>query len=129
MLCCAQSLQSCPALFDLWTVACQALLSMGFSRQEYWSGFPCPPPENLPNPGIELTSPASPALQAGSLPIVPTGKAISTLSPSTPCPPPPQTLFPLVLGNRMWRSKPPDLSPDYLHKACNWSVTNCTQAS
>ena len=35
----------------LWTVACQAPLSMGFSRQEYWSGFPCPPPESLPHQG------------------------------------------------------------------------------
>ena len=35
----------------LWTVACQAPLSMGFSRQEHWSRFPCPPPRNLPNPG------------------------------------------------------------------------------
>ena len=43
----------------LWTVACQAPLSLGFSRQEYWSGLPCPPPGDLPNPGIE---PASPAL-------------------------------------------------------------------
>ena len=44
-----------------WTVALQASLSMGFSRQEYWSGLPCPPPGDLPNPGIEpavLTSPA-----------------------------------------------------------------------
>ena len=45
----------------LWTVAHQAPLSMGFSRQEYWSGLPCPPPGNFPNPGIEPTSPASPA--------------------------------------------------------------------
>ena len=48
-----------------WTVACQALLFMGFSRQEYWSGLPFPPPGDLPNPGIE---PKPPALQAGSLP-------------------------------------------------------------
>ena len=39
-----------------WTVAHQAHLSMGFSRQEYWSGFPCPPPGHLPNPGIQPTS-------------------------------------------------------------------------
>ena len=50
----------------LWTVAHQAPLSMGFSRQEYWGGFPCPPPGDLPNPGIE---PGSPALQADSLPL------------------------------------------------------------
>ena len=40
----------------LWTVACQGPLSMGFSRQEYWSGFPCPPPRELPDPGTEPTS-------------------------------------------------------------------------
>ena len=48
-----------------WTVACQAPLSMEFSRQEYWSGLPCPPPGDLPDPGIK---PQSPALQADSLP-------------------------------------------------------------
>ena len=40
----------------LWTVAHQATLSMGFSRQEYWSGLPCPPPGDLPDLGTELTS-------------------------------------------------------------------------
>ena len=49
-----------------WIVARQAPLSMGLSRQEYWSGWPCPPPDHLPNPGIELTSPA---LQVDSLPL------------------------------------------------------------
>ena len=44
------------------TVACQASLSMGFSRQEYWSGLPFPPPGDLPDSGIELVSPVSPAL-------------------------------------------------------------------
>ena len=48
-----------------WTVAHQAPLSMGFSRQEYWSGLPFPSPGDLPNPGIE---PRSPALQADALP-------------------------------------------------------------
>ena len=52
-----------------WTVARQAPLSMGFSRQEYWSGLPCPPPGDLPDPGIEPQSPASPASQADSLPL------------------------------------------------------------
>ena len=55
----------CPTLMTLWTVACQAPLSMGFSRQGYWSGLPFPSPGNLPNPGIE---PGSPALQVDSLP-------------------------------------------------------------
>ena len=58
----------------LWTVACQAPLSMGFSRQEYWSRLPCPPPEDLPDPGIEPSSLTSPAWQADSLPPVPPGK-------------------------------------------------------
>ena len=49
----------------LWTVAHQTPLSMGFSRQEYWSGLQCPPPVDLPNAGIKLTCLMSPAL-AGS---------------------------------------------------------------
>ena len=49
----------------LWTVACQAPLSMGFPRQAYWSGLPCTSTRDLPDPGIE---PSSPALQANSLP-------------------------------------------------------------
>ena len=49
----------------LWTVAHQASLFMGFPRQEYWSGLPCPPPGNLPNPGIKPTSLMSPALAGG----------------------------------------------------------------
>ena len=52
-----------------WTVARQAPLSMGFSRQEYWSGVPCLPPEDLPNPGVEPESLTSPALQVDSLPL------------------------------------------------------------
>ena len=49
----------------LWAVACQAPLSMGFSRQEYWSVLPLPSPGDLPDPGIE---PGSRALQEDSLP-------------------------------------------------------------
>ena len=45
-----------------WTVTRQASLSMGFSRQEYWSGLSCPPPGDLPDPGIEPMSLTSPAL-------------------------------------------------------------------
>ena len=45
-----------------WTVAPQAPLSMGFSRQEYWRGLPCPPPGDLPDPGIESASLTSPLL-------------------------------------------------------------------
>ena len=56
--------KSCPTPATPWTVACQAPLSMGFSRQEYWSGLPFPSPGDLPNPGIK---PRSPALQSDSL--------------------------------------------------------------
>ena len=58
----AQLLQSCWTLCDLWTIASQAPLSTGFSRQEYWSGLPYLPPGDLPDPGIEPTSLVSPAL-------------------------------------------------------------------
>ena len=54
-----------------WTVARQAPLSTGFFKQEYWSGQPCPPPEDLPGPGIK---PGSPALQADPLPLELPGK-------------------------------------------------------
>ena len=60
-----------------WTVACQALLSMRFSRQEHWSGLPFPSPGDLPNPGIK---PRSPALQADSLPTELRGKPIFSLT-------------------------------------------------
>ena len=56
-----------------WTVDCQAPLTIGFSRQGYWSGLPFPSPEGLPDPGIE---PRSPALQAVSLPSEPPGKPL-----------------------------------------------------
>ena len=56
--------KSCPTLMTPWTVACQAPLSMGFFRQEYWSGLPFPSLGDLPNRGIETESPA---LQADSL--------------------------------------------------------------
>ena len=55
----------------LWTVACQAPQSMGFFRQEYWRGLPCPPSGPLPTPGIKPESPVSPALQADSFPAEP----------------------------------------------------------
>ena len=54
-----------------WTVAYQAPPSMGFSRQEYWSGLPFPSPGDLPNPGIE---PRSPTLEADALTSEPRGK-------------------------------------------------------
>ena len=62
MLSCFGHVQLCATL---WTVAHQAPLSMGFSGQECWSGSPCPPPGNLPDPGIETVSLTSPALAGG----------------------------------------------------------------
>ena len=62
--------QSCLTLCDLWTVVNQAPPSMGFSRQEYWSGLPLPSPGDLPDPGIE---PGPPTLQTDSLPSEPPG--------------------------------------------------------
>ena len=59
--------QLCLTLCDPVDCACQAPLFMEFPRQEYCSALPFPPSEDLPDPGIELTSPASPALQADSL--------------------------------------------------------------
>ena len=56
--------QSCRLFTTAWIVAHQALMSMGFSRQEYWSGLPFPSSGDFPDPGIE---PRSPALQADSL--------------------------------------------------------------
>jgi len=59
----------------LWTVACQAPLPVGFSRQEYWSGLPFPSPGDLSDPGIKLWSPA---LQVDSLSSEPAGKSNET---------------------------------------------------
>ena len=58
----------------LWTTVCQAPLSMGFSRQEYWSGLPCPPSGDLPNPGIVF-----PVLEVGFIPLAPPGKSFGTI--------------------------------------------------
>ena len=58
-----------------WTVACQAPLSMEFSRQEYWSWLPGPPAGDLLNSGIKPASPVAPALQADSLPLSQWGSA------------------------------------------------------
>ena len=63
---CVLSCFSCVQLFMTpWTVVHQAPLSMGFSREEYWSGWPCPPPGDLPHPGIEPVSLMPPALAGG----------------------------------------------------------------
>ena len=62
-----------------WTVAHQAPLSMGFSKQEYWSGFPCPPPGDLPDPEIEPVSPVAPALVGRFFTTEPPGKPNITI--------------------------------------------------
>ena len=71
-MCCTQSRLT---LCHPWTIACEAPLPKGFSRQEHWSGLPCPPPGDLPNSGIE---PRSPTLQVDSLPSEPPGKPKNT---------------------------------------------------
>ena len=64
-------------LFDTpWTAAHQAPLSMGYPMQEHWSGLPFPPPGDLPDPGIKLTSPVSPALAAGFFATAPPRKTL-----------------------------------------------------
>ena len=102
--------KSCLTLVTPWTVACQAPLSKGFSRQEYWSVLPFPSPGDPPDPGIE---PGSSALQADSLPTELQVKPICTieskyvhggtirdklLSMSDEC----EILLPLLL-NRDWK--------------------------
>ena len=71
---CAQSLSWVWLFATPWTVALQAPLSMGFSRQEYWSGLPFPPPGDLPNTETEPASVASLALAGGFFTTVPPGK-------------------------------------------------------
>ena len=69
----AQSLNHVQLFTTPWTVARQALLSMGFPRLEYWNGLPFPSPGDLPNSGIELTSLMAPALAGGFFTTVPPG--------------------------------------------------------
>ena len=71
MFTCVKSLSRVRLFAIPWTVARQAPLSMGFSKQEYWSGLPFPFPGDLPNPGIK---PGSPVLQADALSSEPPGK-------------------------------------------------------
>ena len=79
------TIETCAQLFRrLWlfetphNVARQAPLSIGFSRPECCSGWPCPPPRDLSDPGIRLAVPVSPALQADSLCAEPSAKTIET---------------------------------------------------
>ena len=69
----AHSLQACLSLAIPWTVACQALLFMAFSRQEYRTGLPFPPPRDLPDAGIEPVSLVSPARAGGGFTTEPPG--------------------------------------------------------
>ena len=75
--CCCLAAKSCPTLFTPWTVARQAPLSMGFSRQEYWSGLPFPSPGGQPDPGNKSRFPA---WQADSLPLSHPGGPPSSLA-------------------------------------------------
>ena len=75
----AKSLQLRPTLAVLWTVARQAPLSVGFSRQEDWSGLPFPTPEDLPDSGIQPASLIPPALAGRFFTTVLPGRPISTL--------------------------------------------------
>ena len=72
----AQLLSHVRLFVTLWTVPCQAPPSMGFSREEYWSGMPCAPPGDLPNSEIKPDSLMSPALAGGSLLLAPPGKPV-----------------------------------------------------
>ena len=71
-LCARVCVLGCGQLFVI--VACPTPLSMGFSRQEHWSGLPCPPPGDLPDPGTEHVSLASPALAGSFFTTEPPGK-------------------------------------------------------
>ena len=75
----AQSFRPIRLLVTPWTVARQAPLSMGFSRQEYWSGLPCPPPGDLPEPGVEQEAPCTFCIAGGFFTSEPLGK------PQWPC--------------------------------------------
>ena len=99
-MCILLSCFNCVHIFEtLWIIGCQAPLPMGFSRQEYWSGLPCPPAGNISNPEIESVSLTSPAL-------TPPGKPKSTMhipaSPhcwiSFPFRSPQSTEFPVLYG-------------------------------
>ena len=76
----------CLTVATPWTVACQAPLPRGFSRQEYLSGWPCFLPGHLPNPGIEPASPSAPALQADSLSLSHHGGLLSIEGPQISLP-------------------------------------------
>ena len=90
-----------------WTGACQAPQSMGFPRSEYWSGLSCPPPEDLPDPGIK---PGYPALQADSVLSEPPGK--SFIFPLPACPIFPS--FKVPVGKPFQLLQPENSSPWFI---------------
>ena len=111
-LSCAKSVQSCLALCDpVDCITRQAPLSMGFSRQEYWSGLPCPSPGDLPHPGINPTSLTSPALAGGFFTTSTTWEATSLLFPSwPPCLKLKGTpFFSCINGTREWSTINPNI--------------------
>ena len=77
---CAKLIQSCPTLCDYMDCRLPGSLSMGFFRQEYWSGLPCPPPGDLPNPGIKPCLLHLLHWQMGSLPLGPPRKLTKQIS-------------------------------------------------
>ena len=113
-----------------WTAALQAPLSMGFFRQEYWSGLPCPPPGDLPDPGIK---PTSPALQADSLLSEQPGKPPPQIAVTVNCSPKSVLPFHTVLESSLFTwtcgttedaSVPPDLIIPLLVlcTTCSWGT-------
>ena len=115
---------SCVQFFATpWTIAYQAPPSMGFSRQEYWSGLPFPSPGDLPNPGIE---PGSPALEADALTSEPPGKPLRsrpTLCDTVNHSPPGSFVHGILLARILeWTSMPhsraSSLPRDQTHVSC-----------
>ena len=80
LACMLSHFNSVQLFVTLWTVAHLAPLAMGFSRQQYWSGLPCPPPGALPDSGIKATSLMSPALAGGFFNTEPLEKSSSSLT-------------------------------------------------
>ena len=115
----AQSLSHVWLFATPWTVACQAPPSLGFSRQEYQSALSCPPPGDLPNPGIKPRSLAPLALAGDSLPLVPPGKPQLSLRPSQIMavflPTTPWAIGPIVVILFITTSRPSFFLPPWSH--------------
>ena len=90
----------------LWTIARQAPLSMGFSRQEYWSALPFPSPGDLPNPETELTSLKSPALAGGSFTTSATWEIVVQKMPAKQA-----VIYPIIIIAKFSSSQPSLLQP------------------